>query len=82
MKYLKIPIMIRKKSLQEYAHIFQIQVQLCNQTDYHTYKKHFNDLELHLQKNIDITVKWITANRLVINPNKSTVMYVGTDKKN
>ena len=40
-----------------------------------------NDLELHLQKNIDITVKWITANRLVINPNKSTVMLVGTDKK-
>ena len=32
-----------------------------------------NDLELHLQKKIDITVKWITANRLVINPNKSTV---------
>ena len=40
-----------------------------------------NDLELHLQKNIDITIKWITANRLVINPNKSTVMLVGTDKK-
>ena len=41
-----------------------------------------NDLELYLQKNIDITVKWITGNRLVINPNKSTGILVGTDKKN
>ena len=40
-----------------------------------------NDLERHLQNNIDITVKWITANRLVINPNKSAVILLGADTK-